>query len=206
MIFHILVEGSSDEPAVDAILRRRFGMVKGSQYRIYPHAGRGRLPDDPTVPPSPLNRTLLHQLPAKLRAFSRKGPDTCVVVLLDQDDDDCRTLLGDLLALQQTIQPYPPNVLYRIAMEELEAWFLADAAAIQAAYPNADLSKIPVQPPDEVDDPSDRLAEVLNVPLPCSGADKFEWAKRISPKIKLRQPASPSLKKFIDGIQRYWPV
>ncbi len=207
MMFHVLVEGTSDEGAVAEILRRRFGMVRGTQFQVHPHQGKGTLPADPNAPPGPTNRTLLAQLPAKLKAYSSKGSDVCVVVLLDQDDDDCRELLADLQNMLARLVPRPRNVLFRIAMEELEAWFLADRRAVRRAYPQAAFRTLPPSGnADLLDDPSDLLAECLGVQPPCTGQMKAEWAEAITPHLNLDQPRSPSLRKFIEGIERFWTM
>ncbi len=206
MIFHVLVEGSSDEPTVKEILNRRFGLVHGSQFQIHPHGGKGKLPENPDAKPSPTNRTLLAQLPATLRAYSVKGNKVCVVVLVDQDDDDCVQLLADLQAMLAGLKKRPANVLFRIAMEEIEAWFLADRAAVLAAYGEANFKGITKKDTDLIDDPSDVLASCLGVSLPCTGQMKAEWAESIVPHLNLKKPKSPSLAKFIEGIRRYWPM
>ena len=206
MIFHVLVEGTSDEPTVREILARKFGLIQGSQFQIHPHGGKGKLPTNPDAKPSPTNRTLLAQLPATLRAYAVKGNKVCVVVLVDQDDDDCAQLLGDLQTMLAALKKRPPNVIFRIAMEEIEAWFLADRAAILAAYGKANFSGVPTKDTDMVDDPSDILAGCLGVPLPCTGQMKAEWAENIGPHLNLKKPESPSLEKFIEGIGRYWKM
>lgn len=206
MIFHVLVEGTSDEPTVREILTRHFGLVHGSQFQIHPHRGKGKIPEDLTAPPPPTDRTLLAQLPATLRAYSLKGKKACIVVLVDQDDDDCVQLLTDLRNMLANLNPRPANVLFRIAMEEIEAWFLADQNAVVAAYPKADFKGIPSHGIDQVDDPSDELTKCLGEPLPCTGQMKAVWAENIAPHLDLDAPKSPSLKKFIEGIQRYWAM
>lgn len=206
MIFHVLVEGTSDEPTVDEILRRRFGLVRGSQFQVHPHRGKGQLPGDLNAAPPDCERTLLGLLPATLRAFGKQGGDMCVVVLVDQDDDDCHALKQSLVQAWQHITPHPAKVVFRIAMEETESWFLADRKAVQQAYPKVNWRSVPKRPPDEIDDPSDVLAHVLGVPLPCTGMDKAEWAKRVAPKLDLDKPKSPSLAQFINGLALHWKV
>ena len=169
MMFHVLVEGTSDEPTVDEILRRRLGLVRGSHFQVHPHGGKGRLPDDPDAPPPASERTLLGLLPATLRAFGTQGGDICVVVLVDQDDDDCHALKRALVRVWQRVTPRPAKVVFRIAMEEIEAWFLADRRAVRQAYSDPNWRVVPRLSPDDIDDPSDVLAHVLRVPLPCTG-------------------------------------
>ena len=125
----------------------------------------------------------------------------CVVVLVDADDDNCRDLKSDLIDVYQKIDSKPSCVLFRIAVEETESWFIADASAVKSAYPNVDLNKIPKSPPDSIIGAWENLAKALGrKPEDCVGADKFEWAKRISPYLDLNDPKSPSLNTFLLGI------
>lgn len=197
----ILVEGSSDVPTVTEILRRRFGLRKGEDFRIHPHRGKGKLPERPRWKPQPTRQGLLDQLPAKLRAYGRtKGFDRTIVVLVDADDDDCRTLKSSLLELVGKLDQRP-KVLFRIAIEEIESWFLADKEAIRAAYPRARLNERPKGKPDQVIGAWERLASVLSrEPRVCTGADKTRWAQTIAPLLDLDRPRSPSLGCFVAGV------
>ena len=72
---------------------------------------------------------------------------------------------------------------------------------IHPHYPKADLNKIPKSPPDSIIGAWENLAKTLGRnPEDCIGADKFEWAKRISPYLDLEDPKSPSLNAFLLGI------
>jgi len=206
VIFHVLVEGTSDEPTVREILTRRFGLIQGSQFQIHPHAGKGKLPADVDAIPVQTDRTLLAQLPATLRAYAVKGKKVCIVVLVDQDDDDCAQLLADLKKMLESLKRRPTNVLFRIAMEEIEAWLLADRKAVTAAYSKTDFKGIPKKDTDLLDDPSDLLAKCVGDTLPCTGQMKAVWAEKITPRLNLKNPKSPSLAKFIEGIGRYWQM
>ena len=49
----------------------------------------------------------------------------------------------------------------------------------------------------------EKLAEALGKrPEACTGADKVEWAKKISPCLRLDPPAFPSLRAFLRGVER----
>lgn len=206
MMFHVLVEGSSDEPTVKEIMTRKFGLVHGSQFQIHPHRGKGHLPVDPNAKPAVTDQTLLGTLPAKLRGYAGSGNSTCIVVLVDQDDDDCAELLRRLRKMLEKLEKRPAHVLLRIAIEEIEAWFIADRKAVKAAYPTVNFKGVSRSNSDLIDDPSDVLARCLGEQLPCTGQMKAVWAKNIAPKINLDKPKSPSLTKFIEGIGRYWKM
>jgi Domain of unknown function (DUF4276) len=84
---------------------------------------------------------LLKKLPQRLLGYAKyPGPDqTRVVVLIDRDDDDCHDLRHRLDAMAEAAGLRATGerraVLNRVAVEELEAWFFGDPAAISAAYP-----------------------------------------------------------------------
>ncbi|MDL2322316.1 DUF4276 family protein [Desulfosarcina sp. OttesenSCG-928-B08] len=77
-------------------------------------------------------------MPSRLRAYGNENrEDVVVVVLVDLDDrDSCmdfkKTLTGLVLHCSRQ-----PRVLFRIAIEELETWLLADQTAIKKVYPDA---------------------------------------------------------------------
>jgi len=204
----ILVEGSSDVPTVQEILKRVFRLREGEHYRIHPHKGKGSLPDDPRSRPDPKHQGLLDQLPAKLRGYGKSlGQGYGVVVLLDADADDCKQLKQRLLDLYDQLESRPAEVLFRIAVEETESWFLADKAAVKAGYPNARLHKFPDVEPDSVVGAWEKLAVALGrKPSDCSGPDKVEWARAIAPHLNLREPGSPSLHALIQGLRKFCDV
>lgn len=200
----VLVEGAADVPTVRAILGRKFGLDEGKDYRIHPHRGKGELPSNWTAQPDRKHQGLLHQLPAKLRGYGRSlGPGYGVVVLVDADDEDCVTLKSQLVTLYNTLETKPAYVLFRIAIEETESWFLADKDALRAGYPSFRLNRILEMPPDSVVGAWERLAEVLGrKPSDCSGSDKRNWAEAIAPHLDLDEPRSPSLRAFIEGVRQ----
>jgi len=204
MIFlEVLTEGSSDVPAVKEILTRRFNLKENEHFRIHPHRGKGKLPSNPLSRPHPSRRGLLDQLPAKLRGYSYLPADYCVVVLVDSDSEDCKELKKSLVEVYKQLDKRPKCILFRIAVEETESWFLADADAIQAAYQRAKVTKIAGLAPDSIIGAWEKLAEVLGRrPQECDGGDKLEWASTIAPHLDLEQPKSPSLNAFVTGVKR----
>ncbi len=200
IFFEILLEGTSDVPVVKEILTRRFLLEEGVHFRIHPHRGKGTLSQNPHAMPDPKRRGLLDQLPAKLRGYSCLPDGYCVIVLVDADSTDCKVLKKSLVDLYGKLDKRPGCVLFRIAVEEIESWFLADSNAVQSAYPRSKTSRIP---PDSIIGAWERLAEVLGLsPQDCDGGDKSEWSARISPHLNLDQPKSPSLNAFINGVER----
>jgi hypothetical protein len=90
---------------------------------------------------------LLKQLPQRLVAYAQWLPDTAkVLVIVDRDDDDCLALKATMeqmahragMGTRQRPVKGQFQVINRIAIEELEAWFFGDWAAVWAAYPKVD--------------------------------------------------------------------
>ncbi len=117
--------------------------------------------------------------------------------------DDCLELKKSLLDLYKGLTRRPSQVLFRIAVEEIESWFIADREAIKQAYPKCKLDKISQNyVPDQVIGAWECLAQVLgHKERRCDLGEKKEWAEKISPHLDLNSPRSPSLRAFIDGIE-----
>lgn len=87
---------------------------------------------------------LLVKLEARLRGYAAWLPnDWRVVVVVDRDDEDCHDLKERLeaMALRSGLRSrsraggLPWQLVNRIAVEELEAWYFGDWEAVRAAYP-----------------------------------------------------------------------
>jgi hypothetical protein len=92
---------------------------------------------------------LLQSLERQLRGLTRGIPGVRFLVLVDLDDDDCHQLKAELEAAAHSIGLHTPasadaadeiQVVNRIAIEELEAWFFGDPVALRAAYPRVPLT------------------------------------------------------------------
>ena len=89
---------------------------------------------------------LLGQLPTLLKGYkSQISNDWRIIVLIDEDRKGCFQLKAQLEAIAHAAgfvtkssasQEGDFQVVNRLAIEELEAWFFGDVAALQAAYPN----------------------------------------------------------------------
>jgi len=128
MHIELLVEEPSAEAALTEILPR---FVAGDvSWTIHVHQGKG---------------DLLSKLPNRLKGYARWLPvDWYILVLLDNDGGDCHRLKRDLeeAAAEAGLSTMSSKkssgrfqVINRIAMEELEAWFFGDEEALRRAYP-----------------------------------------------------------------------
>lgn len=202
--FEVLVEGSSDVPTVREVLQRKFGLVEGLNFRIHPHRGKGRLPENLDKTPELRHQGLLDQLPAKLKGFGRYlDASACVLVVIDADDTPCHELLEELNQMLNRLQRKPPRVLFRVAIEETESWFIADDAAVAKAFPKAKVARLRQIEPDAVCGAWEALAGALGFRITdVTGMDKTEWARAIAPHLDLDHPRSPSLGKLLAGVQQ----
>lgn len=87
---------------------------------------------------------LLKKLPNRLKGYKSWLPDNDrIVVLVDQDSENCITLKEKLeqiaidagFVTKTSTNTSQFQVLTRIAIEELEAWFFGDIEALVKAYP-----------------------------------------------------------------------
>jgi hypothetical protein len=120
----------------------------------------------------------LDLLPATLRAYGRSlNPEVDrVLVLIDVDGDDCQALKARLLAIQGATTPWP-FVLFSLAIEEAEAFYLGDIEAIRKAFPAA----MPRKMKDYVQDSICGTWEVFRDVIGADSENKPEWARRIAP-------------------------
>jgi hypothetical protein len=195
MIIHVLTEGASDFPVIRELLSRHFALTEHDDFHIYPHRGRGVLPADIEEKANWKRRGLLDQLPAKLRGWGRyMQNESLVVVLIDADDDDPAVLLRDLNRMLATLSSRPPNVIFKLAVEETESWFIADPMAVKTAFPKANTGILNWILPDAVVGSWERLAECFGrKPEEITGGDKTYWAEKISPHLNFENPGSPSV-------------
>ena len=211
MHFEVLVEDRSGSIALEHILEKILGTnYSEHSWRIHPYKGKGELPSNPHGAPNPRNQLLLNNLPALLRGFGRSlGDSSSVVVVVDLDDDDCLKFKQDLLDVLNACNPQP-KTLFRIAIEEVEAWLLGDRPAITAAYPNARTSILNRYVQDSICGTWEILADAIHPggsnPLkqsgyPVAGVAKCEWAGSIAPFMDIEINKSRSFKVFRDGVR-----
>ena len=101
----------------------------GATFELYPYNGK---------------QDLLNKLPARLAGYSHWLPPSYrIIVLLDCDDDDCNNLKNKMeevavnaeLLSRTAAKGLPWQIVNRIAIHELEAWYFGDWNAVRQAYP-----------------------------------------------------------------------
>lgn len=211
MHFEILVEGQSERTALEPILTKVLGIYNYPHtWRIHKHRGIGKLPTDPTDKPNPKDPTLLHNLPSKLRAYGKSlQADQAVIVLLDLDDrPDAEVFEEELKALLTHCNPIP-KCKFKFAIEELEAWYFGDRAALKNAYPAADEKILDAYVQDSQCGTWEVLADAIYpggaVVLKGLGVQCLEqkrlWARDIAPNMDVNINQSSSFCSFRDTLR-----
>ena len=89
-------------------------------------------------------RDLLKKLQGRLRAYANWMPQNYrIVVVIDRDNDDCQMLKEQLetmadrsrLLTRSRADDGRWQVVNRLAIEELEAWYFGDWEAVRNVYP-----------------------------------------------------------------------
>ncbi len=183
----VLVEEPSMEAALLSILPKVLG---GITFQIYTH----RCKDE-----------LLLRLQARLLGYSKFMPSSWrIVVIVDRDGDDCATLKSKLerIADQSKLTTKTRTggsrwqVVNRIVIEELEAWYFGDWAAVRAAYPRVP-ETIPTQAkyrhPDAIQGTWEAFEHVMqDAGYFKGGLRKIEVARAVGPHMDPRRNQSRS--------------
>jgi hypothetical protein len=195
MIVHALVEGPSEKAFLEPWAKR---LLKGHTLKAYPHQGKGKLRVGSV---DQRQRGLLDQLPAKLKAFGRSLDSNSqrVLVLIDADHDDVDELARALDALEKGLDP-APVVLFRFAVEELEAFYLADQKALMAAFPEFNRKLVREYRPDSICGTWELFGRVVG----DGGGNKVDWAEAMAKVLTTRaeESRSPSFKELCAGLHR----
>lgn len=211
MHIEVLVEDSSGARLLALLLPQLLGPHgEAHTWRVHAYKGIGRIPPGLNAQSDPAKRILLDQLKPVLRGYGRSPGIDAVVVVLDSDKRDCATFLKELKAVAGASAP-GLKTMFRLAIEEMEAWYLGDRAALLHAYPRARRSVLDSYDQDSACDTWELLADavypggaaaVKKLRWPIPGQLKHEWAGSIGRFMTLDQNVSPSFRKFRDGLRR----
>lgn len=209
MHIEFLVEDSSGEKLLAQLLPQILGRHGAPHtWRLIAYKGIGRIPQGLNAKADPAKRILLDQLPRLLQGYGKTPGIDAVVVVLDTDRRDCTAFLQELKSVVESCHP-APRTLFRLAIEEMEAWYLGDRAALMKAYPRAKRDVLNRYVQDSVCGTWELLADAVHTGGAAaikkrgwtqSGAIKHEWAEKIGPYLSLEQNVSPSFCRFRDGL------
>ncbi len=213
MHFEVLVEDASGKIAWEHILEKILGPNgQDHTYRTISHKGIGRIPRNLKGKIDPRKRILLDRLPKLLKGYGKslQHIPAGVIVVVDLDDKDCLSFKEEMIDILESCH-LKPTTLFRIAIEEGEAWLLGDRNALKAVYPRAIDQVLNNYVQDSICGTWEKLADAVypggsqklkQMGYPHIGQTKCEWAKKISPHIDVDANVSKSFQVFRDGTRK----
>lgn len=198
---HIHVEEPSMEAFLIDFIPRNVPMEAG--WKIIDHGSKWQL---------------LRRLPDRLRGYAKMPyhyrPRT--LVLVDKDDDDCAVLKSELericLLSQLTSRTSAAgtatfDVINRIVIEELEAWYFGDVVALTQAWPGVSTTlgqQAKFRDPDAIAGGThETLLRVLQRAGYFRGLDrlpKIDSARRMGSMVERTRNQSASFQQFVTGL------
>ena len=212
MHLEILVEDSSGKRLLGAVVPKVLGpFADPHTWRIIAYKGVGELPKGLKGETDPTKRILLDRLPRLLEGYGRTPGIDGVMVVVDADRRECGSFLDELKALSARLSS-APNVVFRLAIEELEAWYFGDRTALLTAYPKARREVLDRYVQDSVCGTWEMLADAIHpggaaavkrAGFPSSGEVKHAWAERIGFLMDPDVNGSPSFRKLRESLVRF---
>ena len=191
-----------EEASLEAALTQLLPKILPSNVTSNIHAYRGK-PD------------FFEKVPNRLKGYRAwLPPDWKIVVLIDEDREDCLKIKKQLediaisagLITKSSCQEYKSfQVLNRIVVEELEAWFFGDVEAICQAYPKVSANLANQQPYRDPDAIKGGTWEALERVLKKAGyhpggLEKYKASSEISQYMNPKSNRSKSFQVFYQGL------
>ncbi|HKH47928.1 MAG TPA: DUF4276 family protein [Thermoanaerobaculia bacterium] len=198
MHLETLVEERSAEAALSHLLPRILGPE--ISFAIYSHRGK---------------MDLLAKLPQRMRGYARWMPDNWrILILTDADGRDClpqKEVLESVVRASGLLTRSSGGpggrfqVSTRLAIEELEAWFLGDVEALCSAYPRLSPTlawQAPYRDPDAVRGGTWEALEreLQRAGYHAGGLSKIKAAREISVHMDPARNRSRSFQVFREGL------
>jgi Domain of unknown function (DUF4276) len=188
-----------EEPSMEAALREFLPkLLKGLSFQIYPYQGKAEL---------------LQRLPERFQGYAGWLPSNWrILVVVDRDDDDCLELKKRLdgaasrAGLRTRSQDRDSwQVVNRLAIEELEAWYFGDWQAVRQAFPRVPetvVLKEGFRDPDAVRGGTwEAFEKVLqDAGYFRGGLRKIEAARRIGPHLEPSRSISTSFRTLCSAV------
>lgn len=186
-----------EEPSMEAFVRALLPRLLPRDRTFEVHAFQGK-------------SDLLDKLADRLRGYAKWLPeDWRIVVVVDRDDDDCLKLKQRLEAIagQAGLRTRTKaggarwQLVNRIAIEELEAWYFGDWPAVRAAYPRVSTSVPNQQKYRDPDGIAGGTWEAFERVMQQhgyfkQGLRKIETARALGGLIDAQRSRSPSFRRF----------
>ena len=139
---------------------------------------------------------LLNSVKSKAAGLTQHG--NRMMVLVDQDQDDCQQLKRSVLSDIEELGDLK-NGLVRIVCRTLEAFYLGQPKAIEKVCRMRKRLKLNKnrQSFDEVEYPVEKLRSVIG------NFNKVDLARDLAPHLDITQNTSPSFRHLVTGIQKF---
>jgi hypothetical protein len=150
---------------------------------------------------------LMKKLESRFRGYAKRMSDwdARIVVLVDEDRQDCRALKKEIMEMAKRAG-IDDKVLCRIVVEELEAWFFGDLEALRKVYPKLSASlhtQARYRNPDRIPGGTwEHLDKLLRQSGYSAGLRKTETAALVARYMDPWNNRSSSFCAFRDGLIR----
>ncbi len=185
MTLYIFTEEPSAEKCFSHFLPKL--LSSSVKFKIFAHGGRENL-----------KQALQKTLPTISREQNAK-----ILITIDQDDYDCKTLKEELQEIIRTKCQCPYKI--RIVCKELESWFLGDLLAISKAYPRFKpekyRNKSNMKKVDDIIKPSKKLIKMITEIDGRIFLSKGELSEKISPHLDINSNTSTSFNQTIKSVE-----
>ncbi|MCK9452185.1 MAG: DUF4276 family protein [Bacteroidales bacterium] len=182
MRLEILTEEKSMEVFLRGLLPRILldTFVLDSNCFIHSHEGKSHL---------------VKSIPRKMKAYPKFPEEVRVLIIHDQDSNDCIKLKNKLTKLCSA----ELHCLVRIACRELENWYLGDFKAIECVFPEVNAAKYLGKAKYRT---ADRLTGAEEIKKLSKEFSKTQTAREIGKVIDFKNNKSVSFNHFISGLQK----
>lgn len=199
------IEFLVEETSAEIVLTEIVPKILGNKVTFKVHDFRGKT-------------NLLKKLPDRMKGYYnllKSQEDWRIVVLIDEDRQDCKELkqklediaIGEGLSTASTKKNF--QVLNRLVVEEIEAWFFGDVEALRVKYPKVSKNltkRASYRNPDEIKGGTwEALDRVLSsVGYYTKGfMPKTEVARNIAPFLNPELNDSKSFQVFREGLKSF---
>ena len=196
------IEFFLEEPSAEVVLKSILPKILSANVNLIYRVFEGK--DD-----------LLKELPMRLKGCYWERNEKRIIVLIDEDREDCRKLKRKLetaaheagfVTKSRAAQNENFQVVNRLAIEELEAWFFGDIVALHAAYPRISenlQSKARYRNPDAIRGGTYEALEhlLLQKNYYRGRIPKSTVAQNIAPHMEPDRNRSRSFQVFVEGLK-----
>ncbi|MFM2064798.1 MAG: hypothetical protein RLZZ507_4469 [Cyanobacteriota bacterium] len=216
MHFEILVEDISGKTALEILVTKIINTEQHT-FNIHAYKGIGHIPQGLKSTSDANKRILLDQLPRLIQGYGKTFASypadykAVLIIICDLDDRCLSAFRKQLLELENSCNS-KPKTQFCIAIEEGEAWYLGDLAAVKKAYPSAKQAVLNSYTNDDICGTWEKLADAVSsggcqklskLGYQAIGKEKAVWAEKISPFMDIENNQSPSFCYFRDKLRYF---